>query len=257
MTRAAKSLTLLLRVGTLGTLLALWWLIAKSVDADILLPGPVTVAERVIDSRETIMTALSASLVLYVTGLAIAIVIGILLGSLLGVSRTFGAMFDPIVNALYVTPRIILVPLIIGWFGIFTAGKIVLVFAICVFEVLLFTRDGIRTMGDHYAEVGRVFRAGPLQMLGSVYLSGAMPSILTGLRLAAGRGVIGVVIAEFFMAIFAPTDGVAALVRLSASQFRTADALGGVAVLITFGVIAQALVAVFERRHVHKYAGAQ
>lgn len=239
---------LALRTAAVAAVIAAWWAAAVMVGSQILLPSPWQVAAALWEEREVLQAAFGSSLQLYVIGLALAIVVGIAVGSLLGASRTLGAMFDPVVNALYVTPRIILVPLVIGWFGIFVTGKIVLVFAVCVFEVLLFTRDGIRTLGQDYLEVARVFRAGAWRRLRDIYLPGAAPSILTGVRLAAGRGTIGVVVAEFFMAIFAPTDGVAAFVRLSAEQFRTAAALAGVAVLIAFGVVAQGIVAVLERR---------
>lgn len=237
-----------IQAGVIVLAIGLWWVASLAIDSQILLPSPYQVALQFDVQGPVLAQAVWSTLRLYLLGFALAVAGGVAVGALLGASRFIGAAFDPYVNAFYVTPRIILLPLVIGWFGIYGTAKTILVVIVCVFEVILFTRDGIRAVGERYTEVADVFGAGAWRKLRDVYLPGAAPSIFNGIRLAAGRAVSGVIVAEFFTAIFAPTDGIGAFIRLSTGQFKTAAALAGVVILVCFGGLLQTGVLAAVRR---------
>jgi NitT/TauT family transport system permease protein len=234
-------------LGVVCVLLAGWQLAADSIDSKILLPEPLDVVQAGWEHRADLMTAWGSSARLFLIGYFVAIALGVPIGILLGFGRKLTAL-DSLVDLAYVTPRIVLVPLIIAWFGIYDNAKIFLIVLMTIPEVIIFTRDGVRAVPAELRELAAINGASFGIKMRDIFLPGAAQSIFTGLRLAAGRAVIGVVAAEFFFAIFSPTDGVAAFIRLKTGQFATAPSLAALLSLIAFGVLAQAVVQVIGNR---------
>jgi len=134
-------------------------------------------------------------------GLSIAIVVGILLGVAMARLRWLDWAFDLPINALYATPLVAVVPLLVLWFGIYLKAKIIVVFLFAVFPLLINTYQGVRECDKGMLEVAQSFRSTEWRTWKDVLLPFALPYIIAGIRLAIGRGLIGMIIAEFYTTI--------------------------------------------------------
>lgn len=141
------------------------------------------------------------SLVELIVGFLFAVVVGVALGLLMGHYRMIGGLFDPLVMALYATPRMALIPLFVIWFGVGMGSKIFVVFIGALFPVLVNTITGIRQVDRILLRAARSYGATEWQLFTKVLLPGALPAMLTGIRLGWGRGILGVVIGEMYVAI--------------------------------------------------------
>ena len=104
-------------------------------------------------------------------------------------------------NAFYAIPRIALVPLVILWAGLGLAGKVSILVSIAIFPVIISTFAGIRDVRGSLIEIGRAYAATPTQIFFKIVLPAAVPFVMTGIRLAVGLGIIGIVVGEFFTAL--------------------------------------------------------
>lgn len=166
-------------------------------------------------------------------GYVLSIVVGIPLGIAMGWYRRVNALLDPLASAFYAMPRVALIPLLLIWFGIGMNSKIALVFLSAVFQILITTLAGVRTMDESLIRAARSFGANDRQMFVTVVLPGSVPFILTGLKLAVGRALIGVVVAEFVAA----QAGIGYMMAKSGATFQTDQVMVGV-VIITFAGMA-------------------
>src|SRR5262252_4580212 len=146
----------------------------------------------------TIWAPLGVSAMAFAIGLALAIAVGLPLGVLLGRSRTLNAMFDPFVTAFNATPRLVFLPLLMLWFGLGVWSKVVIVFIGALFPILINTYEGVRNSDKLLINVVRSFGASEWDVARLVVVPNALPYIIAGLRLAIGRAILGVVVAEFF-----------------------------------------------------------
>jgi NitT/TauT family transport system permease protein len=149
-------------------------------------------------STGTIWTPLAVSASGFALGLGLAIVVGLPLGVLIGRSRTLNAMLDPFITAFNATPRLVFLPLVMLWFGLGLWTKVVIVFIGALFPILINTYEGVRNADRTLINVVRSFGASEWDVARLVVVPNAMPYIIAGLRLAIGRAVLGVVVAEFF-----------------------------------------------------------
>jgi NitT/TauT family transport system permease protein len=166
-------------------------------------------------------------------GYALAVVVGLAVGAALARSRMLGGMFGPLVVAGYVTPLIAVTPLLVMVFGLGPASKIAVVFLLAVFPIALNTRSGLEGVDPDLLDTARAFRAGVLRTTISVVFPAAAPQVLTGLRLAAGRGVIAVIVAE----LFGSDRGLGFLLLSYGQAFQTPRLLGIVLVVMALGLI--------------------
>ncbi|MBP2249935.1 NitT/TauT family transport system permease protein [Halarchaeum solikamskense] len=234
----------LLRVASVVALLLAWY--AYTTAARTLLASPVAVAASFVEHfvvTGTLRRAIADALVHAALGYALAVAVGVPVGFALGLSERLAAAYDPAVDALYAAPVVALAPLFVVWFGLTPLAKTVLVFLFAVFVIVVTTETGVRETDRGAVDAARVFGAGPRVVYGEVYLRSALPSILTGLRLGAGRAIRGMVAAELFL--YAGDLG--SYLIDTAATFRMADSLAGVLALSLTGVVAMALVAALGR----------
>jgi len=180
----------------------------------------------------------------FLIGMAIALVLGVPLGILLGSNRRLRIAFDPIVNALYSTPILVLTPLLVIWFGLGIGSKIANVAILAIFPVLINMIEGVQTTDATLIRAARSFGARGLRVYGDVTFPSILPFFVTGLRLAIGKGMIAVVVGEYIAA----TVGIGYRIRSDAEVFNTPRYLAGVVVMVIISVIIMAIVKVFERR---------
>jgi NitT/TauT family transport system permease protein len=177
-------------------------------------------------------------------GFAIAAVVGVAIGSLIGISDAVGEHLDPLINALYATPLVALSPILILALGIGPASKVAIVFMLAVFPILINTTVGIKSTDEHLIEAARSFAASRLDIFRRVLLPSALPFIVAGLRLGIGRGLVGIFIGELFGA----REGLGYLISLSGQTFDVPGMFVGVLILATTGVVCVAAFEYIERR---------
>ena len=124
-----------------------------------------------------------------------------MLGLLIGRYRVVDAATDWLVNALYATPLVAVIPLVILWLGLGDLTKLFIVTILAVFPVLINTAAGVRNVPQALIDVSTAFAANERQVFMKIILPSAVPYMMTGLRLGIGRAIIGMVVAEFFTAI--------------------------------------------------------
>ena len=177
-------------------------------------------------------------------GYALAIVAGVAIGLLIGASRVAQAALGVYVTAGFSTPMVALVPLFVLWFGLGFTAKVAMVFTMAVFPVIINTADGVRSIPDSWLEVGRAFAARRLTIVRTIIIPAAIPAIMTGLRIAIGRAVVGVVVAEFFTAI----GGLGGIIINAGNNFDTSTMFVPIIILMLLGVGLTTLVGIVERR---------
>jgi NitT/TauT family transport system permease protein len=148
------------------------------------------------------------------------------------------AATDWLINALYATPLIAVIPLVILWFGLGDSAKLFVVTMLAVFPVLINTAAGVRNVPRSLIDVGAAFAANEWQVFCKIILPAVVPYMMTGLRLGIGRAIIGMVAAEFFTAI----TGLGALIVKYGNQYDTASMFVPILILMVLGVALTALV---------------
>lgn len=180
----------------------------------------------------------------FILGFALAVVVGVPLGILMGWYRRLNALLDPFVSALYATPRIALIPLIVIWFGIGIGSKIAVIFLSTVFPILINTITGVRTVDRDFIKVARSYCASDSQLFMTVVLPSSVPMLLTGLRLGLGHALIGVVVGE----MYAATAGIGFMISVAGASFQTDKVMVGILIIAVAGMIMTSMLKALERR---------
>ena len=223
----------LYRYGFVVAILIVWEIIAPFI-SPIFFTSPSNIA---IAFYETTVSGelpyfLGQSLEVMFYGLVTAIVVGIPLGVAMARIRWLDWALDLPINALYATPLVAVVPLLVLWFGIYLKAKIIVVFLFAVFPILINTYQGVRECDKGMIEVAQSFRSSEWRMWQDVLLPFAVPYIIAGLRLAIGRGLIGMIIAEFYTTI----SGLGFMITKYANVFAMDKTFVPVIVLMVLGV---------------------
>ena len=134
-------------------------------------------------------------------GFVVSGILGVLLGSIIGMFRTARELFQPIVTVIRQIPIIAWIPLIILWAGIGEASKVVIIVLAAFFPVLVNTESGMEHTPEGYLEVARLYKLSPWKTFTKVYLPHAIPQILVGLKLALGVSWMAVVAAELIASV--------------------------------------------------------
>jgi ABC-type nitrate/sulfonate/bicarbonate transport system permease component len=180
----------------------------------------------------------------FLVGVGLAITAGVVLGVVIGWYRRLAMVFEPFVNALYATPRVALVPLILIWFGIGMWSKVFIVFINAFFPVLINTIGGIRATDADLLRAARAFCASDWQIFKTVAIPGAVPFILTGVRQSVALGLIGVVVGE----MFGGSQGIGYMVNYGGQTFQTDTVFLGVVIIALAGIVLTWLAEQLEKR---------
>lgn len=177
-------------------------------------------------------------------GYLAAVVFGIPFGIMVGWYKRMSYLFDPFINAMNATPRVALLPLIIIWLGIGILSKVGIIFLGAVFSILINTRDGVKTTPYNLLTCARSFGASEWMVFKTVVLPSTIPFILTGLRLATGRALVGVMVGE----LYAATAGIGFMITVAGATFQTDKVFVGVGIFAISGMIAMEALTKIERR---------
>nr|WP_224390930.1 ABC transporter permease [Pseudonocardia sp. ICBG1293] len=228
--------------------LILLWQLASSTGllAEDELASPLRVVTAAVDLTRSgeLPEGLLVSLARVATGLVLGLVVGVGLGVVSGLSRWGGLLVDPPVQMLRTLPHLGLVPLFILWFGIGELPKVLLVALGVLFPMYLNVHAGVRGVDPKLIEATSVSGFTRAERLRHVVLPGAMPSTLTGLRLALGIAWLSIIVAETTSA-----DAGLGYMIMNAREFLRTDVIVvGLAVYALLGLGTDALVRRLERR---------
>lgn len=234
-----------IRVIAWVTFLVAWQVIAARIDPRFFTTPIATVKAFVVlvQSGELHEAFLHSARSLFV-GFSFAVAIGVTVGLLMGRYRLVGAALDPYVNALFPTPRIAFIPLVVLWFGLELQAKVIVVCLMSVFPILINTYVGARDVSKSLDEVGRSLCATERTILLRIFLPATLPHILAGVRLGLGQAVGGMVVAEILLAF----GGLGSLITAYARSFRPDYLFATILVLVLLGVGLTFLVQFAERR---------
>jgi len=166
-------------------------------------------------------------------GYVLAVVVAIPFGILTGWYRRMSYIFDPFINAMNATPRVALLPLVIIWLGIGILSKVGIIFLGAVFPMLINARDGVKTTPLSLINAARSFGASEWQVFKTVVFPSTLPFVLTGLRIAVGRALVGVLVGE----LYAATAGIGFMITVAGATFQTDKVFVGVLIFAIAGII--------------------
>jgi len=187
--------------------------------------------------------ALLDSLQPFAAGYALAILVGVPLGLVIGRFRVAEASLGIYVTAGYAMPLIALVPLLVLWLGLGFKVKVATVFLMSIFPICINTWLGVTAVPKTLIEVGKSLVAPDSVILRRIILPATLPYIMAGIRLAVGRAVVAMVIAEFLTSI----SGLGAIIINSANNFDTATMFVPIVVLMVLAIGLNSLIGVIER----------
>jgi ABC-type nitrate/sulfonate/bicarbonate transport system permease component len=235
----------LIRIVSVFIFFACWEYFGRNVNPLFLVgPSRIAIAAWELWNSGELQRAIVQTSYPFFIGMAITIVGGIVIGFAMAQWRLVEYILDPFVNAFYAIPRIALVPLVILWAGLGVAGKVSILVSIAIFPVVISTFAGIRDVRGSLIEIGRAYAATPTQIFFKIVLPAAIPFVMTGIRLAVGLGIIGIVVGEFFTAL----SGLGGMIVNYANLFQTAKMFVPIVVLAAIGAVLTELVAILERR---------
>jgi len=226
---------------------AIWEILARALlENELLIPPPSSVARTFwhLAASGQLNKHFAATATEFLYGFSTACVFGVVLGYLMGMYRWFDEIMDPWMAALYSIPVIALVPMIIIWFGIGIFSKIVVVFKITLVAIILNTAAGIKSLDPVWLELAQSMRLSSWQTTYKIRLPGALPFIITGMRLGVGRALLAVVVAE----LMASNAGLGYLLRESSETWDSPKLFVTVILLAVIGLTSFNLIKRFERR---------
>lgn len=185
-----------------------------------------------------------ASLKEFSVALALAIVVGVPFGLLLGRLAVLQEVLDPLVMAFYSMPKVALLPLFLVWFGIGFTSIFTLVFVMAVFPIIINCLAGAKTVNPALVEAARVFGAREKDIFVLVVWPSTLPLILTGIRLGLGAALIGVVVAEFYIG----NSGLGFVLVEAGATFRTPKIFVVVTLLMAAAIVLSKWLEWIERR---------
>ena len=234
-----------IRVASLILVLAIWQVFGAKVD-QTLFTTPSAIGKAAVDmiASGELWNYLAPSLVVLLIGLSLAVVVGVLIGVLLARYWILDLALGVYITFLYSIPSVALVPLIVLWAGFETSAKVIILFLFAFFPMAINTYQGVKNVDPKLLEVGRSFRCSERQLWINIILPGALPFIITGLRLAIGRGLIGMVLADLYTAI----SGIGYLIVRTASTYEVDKMFVPIVTLGLLGVLLTAAVRFLETR---------
>ena len=161
-----------------------------------------------------------------------SLIAGVVLGVVMGRFAMIEWATEIYINALYSMPMVAMVPLIVLWFGFKVPAKVIVVFLFMVFPILLNTYQGVKDVDRNLYEVARSFCSTEWQLWRHLIIPSALPFIVVGVRLAIGRGLVGMIVAEFYTSV----TGLGYMIVRYANAFETDKLFVPIVVVMVLGV---------------------
>ena len=178
------------------------------------------------------ISQLAESAELFCTGFALALIVGAPVGLLFARVRVLRLGIEPYLMILYATPMVALIPFILSMMGFGFAPKVLVVFLFSVFPVLYNTVEGARSIKPELVEVAKSYRSSEWSLWREVMLPYTLPYMMTGVRQAIGRALVGMIAAEFFLS----ATGLGQLIMGASQDFDTAGVFASIFVIGLIGI---------------------
>jgi sulfonate transport system permease protein len=221
------------RLLSLVVVLALWEFYGRRVNP-ILFTYPLAIIRAFVSlviSGE-LQSYMKDSLLVLLYASVLSVVVGVFLGVVMGRFSLVEWATDIYISALYSMPMVAMVPLIVLWFGFRVPAKVIIVFLFMVFPILLNTYQGVKDVDRNLQEVARSFCSSEGQLWRHLIIPSAIPFIVVGVRLAIGRGLVGMIIAEFYTSV----TGLGYMIVRYANALETDKLFVPIVVVMVLGV---------------------
>ncbi|HTP84846.1 MAG TPA: ABC transporter permease [Alphaproteobacteria bacterium] len=229
---------------TLG-FFVLWELVCIVFRIDVfILPAPTAVVVSLVQYFGPIMANAAQTLFTTLLGFAIAVAFGLLLGLIVGASKTIYDGLYPVMVGFNSIPKVAVVPVLVIWFGIGTIPAVVTAFVISFFPIVVNVATGLATIEPEMQDVMRVLGARKWQIMLKIGVPRSMPYFFASLKVAITLAFIGSVIAE----TVAANSGIGYLMMAASSRFDVPLVFAGLLVIAVMGIVMYELFAVLERR---------
>lgn len=236
----------ILGVAAFALFLFLWEGLGRGWWAELLHLGALRVKPIMLSSPSTVAAAawrmyfvtgeiwrdLGVSGLEFLLAFLAAAALGIPLGLVAGRYRNLSYAVDPLLNALNATPQVALVPLVVLWMGTGLGARVFIIGLLMVVPLMINSFAAMRTVEPKYLTLARSFGASEWMVFRTVIIPAAIPFLLTGIRLAIGRGMIGVVVGE----IYGAPVGIGFMINQAGQTFQTAKVFVGVLTLVAVGL---------------------
>ncbi|MBI1998233.1 MAG: ABC transporter permease [Deltaproteobacteria bacterium] len=169
----------------------------------------------------------------FLWGFSFAVIVGIPLGLVMGWRRRVEYALDPFLTAMYASPLVALAPLLIIVFGVGVLGKAALVFLLSVFPFVFNVFAGVKSTDALLINVIRSFGGTDKDLYFKVILPSTMPYLIAGARLAIGRGLVGIIVGEFYAA----SEGIGFAISQAGDTYRLPDMFVGIIILSVIAVV--------------------
>lgn len=236
----------LTRVVSLGLALGAWEAYGRAQEHTLSFAPLTTVLGALLrlGQEASFWVAFADTLSSLLIGLGLAIVIGIPLGILMGMSRIIGKMTEPYMNFLLALPMSTLVPIIVVAAGIGRASRILVIFLFAVFDIMFNAFAGMRLVDPRVVAMARSFNSSRRDLFSKVFLPSSLPAVMAGVRLGTGRALIGMVVAELLIV----SVGVGKLINGFTARFRAPELFATILVLLFISMMILAVVKKIELR---------
>lgn len=227
-------------------ILGLWQLLSGRVIPSFAVSNPVDVVRRLVDLLQTrvFWGDISITVQELVIGYAIGVAGGALVGWALGVSKFFGSVFEPIINAVNGIPKIALAPVFLLWFGLGIWSKVgqaaMVVFFVMFYNIYM----GMKNVPVPLVNVMRVLGASRLLIIRRVIFPSLATSVFAGLKAGVPFAMIGVIVGEFVAA----DQGIGYYALESTQNFDPAGLFASIVIMVIMMLIGTGIVNFFQRR---------
>ena len=221
------------RLFSLFAFLVSWEVLGRRVNP-ILFTYPTAIVRafaELVASGE-LQSYMKESLLVLLYASVLSLIVGVLFGVVMGRFAIVEWATDIYISALYSMPMVAMVPLIVLWFGFKVPAKVTIVFLFMVFPILLNTYQGVKDVDRNLQEVARSFCSSEGQLWRHLIIPSAIPFIVVGVRLAIGRGLVGMIVAEFYTSV----TGLGYMIVRYANAFETDKLFVPIVVVMVLGV---------------------
>lgn len=231
-------------------ILAIWEIVVRLYAPDFVAkPSGIIAAIPSVLGSPAFLEAAWVTVAATAEGLVAALILGTALGLLIGRSTLADRSLRLWVSSFNAMPMIVALPLMSLWFGYSSGARFATIIFAAIFAVIINAAEGAQSVPREYLEVAGSFRASRLRVLLEVVVPASTPYLLAGLRLAAGRALIGAVVAEFFLAI----PGLGYFILFNSRTYHQNEAFVAVLLLAGFGVGCDVLIGTATRRYLPWY----
>jgi len=211
----------------------IWEIAGRSTSAAFMVPFSETLVRLwQLTVHGEFLSQLLDSAELFATGFVLALIVGAPFGLLFARVRVLRVGVEPYIMILYATPMVALIPFILSLMGFGFAPKVLVVFLFTVFPILYNTVEGARSIRPELIEVAKSYRSSEWALWREVMLPYTLPYMMTGVRQAIGRALVGMVAAEFFLS----ATGIGRLIMEASQEFDTAGVFAAIFVIGVIGV---------------------